>query len=410
MRDSPKLAVIAVAGLFAGCGFKAGTGSQVGGGSGGVAGGPQSIATGGAGSSGTGGRGTGGTVINGTGGKPDSTGGDIGFGTGGATCGQTNVSVTPQPPDILIVQDRSLSMTDDSSGRACAGGSMNGDGKCGAASKWTQVINALDPVVMQTQSTVSWGLMFLGDEPVMCGAATTPVVPITPGTSYARIQAALAGVQFTGATGTPTAAVVNNAVQYMQGLTDPNPKFLLLATDGEPNCAGGNLNTNDDVGAENAVAAAKAAGIPTFVVGIATATDAAATKALNTMAVNGGEAQVGAATQYYAVTDTADLLTVLAKIISAATPCTIPLSGITGSLDKVAVSAKEAAGQTVEIRHDDTNGWSYTDATKTAIILNGDACRNLQTVTYTAFQFIYTCATGKICIDNCPGQSDAGRP
>ena len=216
-------------------------------------------------------------------------------------------------------------------------------------------------------------------------------------------------MQFTGQIGTPTAAVVNNAVTYMQSLTDPNPKYLLLATDGEPNCAHGSAGNNDDVGAENAVAAAKTAGFPTFVVGIATTSDAAATSALNQMAVNGGEAQVGAATQYYAVTDTADLLTVLGKILTSAMSCTIPLTGVAGNLDKVAVSAKDASGQTVQIPEDSTNGWSYTDANKTAIILNGDACHDLQSVTYTAFQFIYTCSTGDICIDNCPTQKpDAG--
>ena len=67
-------------------------------------------------------------------------------------------------------------------------------------------------------------------------------------------------------------------------------------------------------------------------------------------------------------------------------------------LDKVAVSAKDASGNTIEIMQDATNGWSYTDPTKTAIILNGDACNNLQSVTYTDFQFLYTCATGMITI------------
>ena len=43
-------------------------------------------------------------------------------------------------------------------------------------------------------------------------------------------------------------------------------------------------------------------------------------------------------------------------------------------------------------------------ATKTAIILNGDACNNLKSVTYTGFQFIYTCATGVIMI------GEVGRP
>ncbi|HXU61255.1 MAG TPA: VWA domain-containing protein, partial [Polyangia bacterium] len=273
---------------------------------------------------------------------------------------------------------------------------------------WAQVVAALEQVVMRTQTTVNWGLMFLGDETAMCGAAAAPVVPITPQTSYPPIQAALAGVQFNGAIGTPTTAVINNAVTYLQTLTDANPKYLLLATDGEPNCARGTANNNDDVGAENAVAAAKAAGFPTFVVGIATA-GTTATDALNTMAVNGGEAQTGAATKYYAVTDTADLLDVLTKILTSAMSCTIPLTGIDGDLDKVVVSAKDASGQTVQIPQDGTNGWSYTDASKTAIVLNGDACHGLQTVTYTGFQFVYTCSTGVICIDNCPTQ-DAGSP
>jgi len=277
-------------------------------------------------------------------------------------------------------------------------------------SKWAQVIAALDPVVMQTQTTVNWGLMFLGSEPDMCGVATAPVVPITPATSYAPIHAALAGEMFTGQIGTPTAGVINNAVTYMRSLTDPNPKFLLLATDGEPNCAGGTVNTNDDVGAQNAVATAKTAGFPTFVVGIATSSDPAASNSLNTLAVTGGEAQTGAATQYYSVTDTASLLTALQKILKAATPCTIPLTGVNGNLDKVAVTAKDANGNTIQIMQDPVNGWSYADPSMTAIVLNGTACNNLQSITYTAFQFIYTCASGNICIDNCPDQRDGGTP
>jgi hypothetical protein len=193
---------------------------------------------------------------------------------------------------------------------------------------------------------------------------------------------------------------MNNAVKYLTGLADPNPKYLLLATDGEPNCANGSnsLNTPDDTGAQNAVTAAYTAGFPTFVVGIATTSDPAATNSLNAMAVSGGEAQTGAATQYYAVSDTATLVGVLNKILGKALSCTIPLSGVNGTLDKVAVSAKDVNGNTIEIMQDDTNGWSYTDATKTAIILNGDSCNNLQSVTYTDFHFIFTCSTGMIKI------------
>jgi hypothetical protein len=400
-----------LAGLLSGCGFAGASGQLARGGSNGTdagAGGSGGSGKGGSGGShsGSGGGGSGGTTSTGSGGSgffgSGGDGGDVGLGVdmAPATCGQSSVSVMPVPPDILIVQDRSLSMTDNSSDQACDGGTIQGNGNCGATSKWAQVTVALNQVVSQTQTKVNWGLIWLGDEPAVCGAATAPVVPITPATSYPLIQAAINGVQFTGAIGTPTAAVMNNSVQYLNGLTDPNPKYLLLATDGEPNCATGsaNVGTSDAVGAENAVTAALTAGYPTFVVGIATTSDAAASNALNTMAMNGGEAQTGAATQYYAVTDTAGLETVLAQIVAKTVSCTIPLTGVSGTLDKVAVSAKDASGNTIEIMQDATNGWSYTDATKTAIILNGDACNNLQSVTYTDFQFLYTCATGMITI------------
>jgi hypothetical protein len=404
VRLSFRLAEFVIAfALVAGCTFKPPPLGEATTGAGGAGAG---LGSGGAGA-GAGGSGGGVNVGTGGGGLFSGTGGDVGVMGGG--CGQTNVSVTPLPPDILIVQDRSLSMTDDTTDQPCAGGSAAGNGNCGATSKWAQVIGALDPVVMQTQTIVNWGMIFLGSEPTQCGAATTPIVPITPMTSYPPIHAALSGEMFTGQTGTPTAAVMNNAVAYMKSLTDPNPKFLLLATDGEPNCAGGTLARNDDTGANTAVAAAMAAGFPTFVVGIATTTDPAASNSLNMLAVTGGEAQMGGATQYYAVTDTASLLSALNKILSAATPCTIPLSGVNGSLDQVAVTAKDANGNTVQITEDATNGWTYTDASKTAITLHGDACKNLQSVTYTAFQFIYTCASGHICIDNCPN-ADAGSP
>jgi hypothetical protein len=352
---------------------------------------------------GSGGSGQGGSVASGGNGFFGSggDGGDVGLGVDMASpnCGQTSVSVTPVPPDILIVQDRSLSMTDNTMDKSCDGGTMAGNGNCGATSKWSQVIAALNQVVQQTETKVNWGLIFLGAEPTECGAATTPVVPVGP-SNFSQIQAALNGETFTGKLGTPTTAVMNNAVQYLTGLTDPNPKYLLLATDGEPNCAGGNGNigANDDLGAENAVTAAYTAGFPTFVVGIATTSDSGATNSLNAMAVNGGEAQTGAATQYYAVSDTATLVSVLGKILGKALSCTIPLTGVNGTLDKVAVSAKDVNGNAIEIMQDDTNGWSYTDATKTAIILNGDSCNNLQSVTYTDFHFIFTCSTGMINI------------
>ncbi len=376
--------------VLLGCGFNpapsAGTGSggststghggSTGAGSGGVGltGGP------GSGGSGQGGSGQGGST---------GSGGDVGLGTDASTsCGQTNVNVMPEPPDILIVQDKSLSMNDAPSGGTCT---------ATGCSKWAQVSAAIDTVVMATQTTVNWGLIFFGTDN-MCGVGTTPIVPITPSTSYTPISQAYASNM--PSSYTPTAAAVTAAVTYMQGVTDTNPKYLLLATDGLPNCKVGDRNVMDDdsPAAIAAVTSAQAAGFPTFVVGIGN-TQGDAT--LNKLAMAGGEAQVGSAdgNSFYEVNSTADLVTALDKIVGLVASCTIPLTGVNGTLDKVAVSAKDASGNTVEIMQDPANGWSYTDTSMTTIVLNGTACMNLQNGTYSDFQFIYTCSTGMICID-----------
>ena len=54
-------------------------------------------------------------------------------------------------------------------------------------------------------------------------------------------------------------------------VADSNPKFILLATDGQPNCpASGDTNSDDSAAAIQVVADAYRAGVPTFVVGIGT--------------------------------------------------------------------------------------------------------------------------------------------
>ena len=365
-----------------GCGFDPGTPGQ---GSG--AGGSISTTVGNGGSNG-GSLGSGGIVLSGGGGSGGGGGDVTPTGTGGMSCGQTNVSVMPEPPDILIVQDKSLSMNMDATGAACT---------TPGCSKWSQVSAAMDSVVMATQTTVNWGLVFFGSNN-MCGVNTMPNVPITPNTSYMPISQAYANNM--PSSYTPTEAAVNAAVTYMQMVTDPNPKYLLLATDGLPNCKANDNNVMDDdsPGTVTAVTNAKTAGFPTFVVGIG---NTMGTSTLNMLATAGGEPQVGSAdgNSFYEVNSTADLEAALTKIVGMVASCTIPLTGVNGTLDKVAVSAVDSSGNTVQIMQDPTNGWSYTDGTMTTIVLKGTACTDLQNGSYSNFQFIYTCSTGTICID-----------
>lgn len=309
------------------------------------------------------------------------------------TCAQNQVPIQVLPPDIMIVMDRSMSMTDDENGQPCAGSNdTTGFGNCGTNSKWYKTIEALKSVVSATQREVNWGMFWLGDEPKQCGASKTPVVPITPRESYAPIQQALEGNAFAGKLGTPTALAVNNALAYMKTLDDPNPKYLLLATDGEPNCAGGKLDSVDTKGATDAVASAAAAGMPTFVVGIATTSSKTASPLLDSMAVAGGRAQSGAATQYYAVSDTETLETALKQILAMASSCAISLQNVPTGEYEMAISAEDESGQAVLVPESDSDGWIYSDSTsKESITFVGGACEKLKKGIFSNVQFVYTC-------------------
>jgi von Willebrand factor type A domain len=375
-----------------GCGFSPGTPGE-------------SLTSGGAASSGNSGGGTGGVSGTGTGiGLTSGAGGDVGFGTGGTTCATNNIPVMPEPPDILIVQDKSGSMTEQANGCCCGTGANNctgnvnctGASDCGANSKWSQVSAAIDTVVMTTQASVNWGLIFFASDN-MCGVSGTPNVTIA-GNNYTAISQAYANG--TPGSYTPTEAAMNAAVAYMKTLTDTNPKYLLLATDGLPNCVPNDKNAGDDdsPGATTAVMNAAAAGFSTFVVGIGNTMGDAT---LNGFATAGGEPQTGSAdgNSFYEVNSTADLVTALNKIVGIIASCTIPLTGVPAGETNVAVSVDDASGNPTKVPEDSTNGWSYTDTTDTAIQLNGSYCDSIKAGTYSNVQFVYACEGMPICID-----------
>jgi hypothetical protein len=300
-----------------------------------------------------------------------------------------NVPIAPLPPDILIVQDRSSSMKNDDSDSGCSGG-------CGASSKWSQVTAALTQVVTNTQASINWGLKFFSDNGA-CDASSAPVVAAAAGNG-AAISSAIGAASPGG--NTPTRDAITNGAAYLAGLTDKNDKYLLLATDGLPNCPVGcsgmakpstsctmTDNPSEDTAAEQAILTATQMGFKTFVIGIGNVTVAVGT--LNQMAVSGGEPQVGASTSYYAATDPTALENALNAIVGVVASCTIPLTGAPAGFTNVAISA-DAAGKTIEIPADPTNGWSYGTNMQT-VILNGMACSDLKNGTYTNLQFYYAC-------------------
>jgi hypothetical protein len=304
-----QISTAAAALVLGGCGFSPNQGPTGSGASGGSTG---NTGRGGfylAGSSGTGTGGTGATA-----------------GGTGTMCGETSRPTTKLPPNILIVLDASGSMNQDVN-NSMMGCPMTG---CGATVEVGVAHHpALNDVVMMTETTVNWGLKLFADGSGGCARQRQHGgCPCRTGTA-AMISTVITGRtdgmgNVLNGSSTPTRRAMDAAVAYFATVTEPNPKYILLATDGLPNCTGTSNNQNDDTpGAIAAVAAARTAGIPTFVVGIS-APAGAANDAMNMMAAAGGLPRA-ADPQYYPVTSAAELVAAVNSLVTIAASCVFPV-------------------------------------------------------------------------------------
>jgi len=361
--------------------------------------------TGGAGGNGT--AGTGG-IDGGAAGTGAGTGGIGSAGTGGTGAGaggNNDASTTPDVPpsdaacvpfeqtgvgshpDILVLLDASGSMDNDT-------GENNCDMGCGAKSKWALTTAAVNQVVTATSANVSWGLKFFADKDAMCTVSAGVSVPLGQGnaaaiaTAIAGRTSANGGVANGGAT--PTRAAVTAAVAYLSTIADGNPKFLLLATDGQPNCpVTGTSETDDSAAAIQAVSTTNQAGVPTFVVGIGTLYSTEVV--LDSLAKAGGHPRA-VMPAYYPASSTADLVTALNQLVGIARTCRLPVAPPAGhSRDAIEVLADGTA-----IPHDPThaNGWDYSDPAHTGVDLYGAACTSAMTGATVRLSIVFQCPPG----------------
>jgi hypothetical protein len=324
--------------------------------------------------------GSGGSAAGGQGGR----GGGAATGVGGSTgaggfgampCAAIDYVVERLPPEILILLDASGSMNEDARGMTC-------DQGCGATSKWAETVAAINATVARTDTDVSWGLKFFPDAAAgACGVANDVVaVPVAPGNA-ATIAAALEGR--TSANGglanggsTPTRVAEIAAVNYLSARTTINPKLILMATDGLPNCAPGQTDTTteDTAGTVQSIAAALSAGYPTFIVGVGIG-NSATEAVLDQMAVAGGRPRAGLPA-YFPVANTAELEAALLTLVQVARTCIFaipppPSSDGTASRSRIGVKVDDKF-----IPHDPThtNGWDYKDASQGLIEVYGPVC------------------------------------
>jgi von Willebrand factor type A domain len=281
---------------------------------------------------------------------------------GGAptTCEVKTVQTSPSVPDMLIVLDRS--------------GSMN-PGRGSATDRWSGSVDAITDVVGRYDDDIRFGLMTF---PAVGGdngcAAGTMNVPVGPGAG-GEIASTLGGMDANGST--PTAASLEAARQTLGPVVDQGPdvkvppKFVLLVTDGDPNCStpgmtggGGGIDTQARQDTIAAIAALAGDGIPTYVVGFETAGTSYAGQ-LDAMAQAGNTGT----TSHRSVNSGDDLALALEEVVRAVTSCDFRLDAPVKDASYVAVSVDS------RLRALDTAGDGWTlGADKQTVTLTGDAC------------------------------------
>jgi hypothetical protein len=181
----------------------------------------------------------------------------------------------------------------------------------------------------------------------------------------------------------------------MATLTSPNPKYLLLATDGEPTCnpdlPAANMNDIDAAGAQQAVTDAFNMGFKTFVVGIGDTMGAAT---LDQMAINGGMPQVGAATSFYQVTDAASLVAALQTILGRIGSCQFNIGLAPNSMTTNDLIDVFGDGMPIPRDTTHTDGWDYSNADKTAIEIYGPRCEAVKAGTTVNVTVTFRCIIG----------------
>jgi len=301
------------------------------------------------------------------------------------SCGLQTFDLMRKPTDLFLVLDRSASMQKDSMGNT-ANPPTN-------PSKWAQVVPAVTQVVTQTATSIPWGMKTFPEDGSECANATVTNkidVPVAP-MNAAAMSAAIAATTPNG-NGTPTSAAMDVAVSYLQSLTDGNPKYILLATDGAPSCSGtiGSLSKNTTKARTDAVAsvsAAAAAGIHTFVIGVATTSSSDVTT-LNNLAVAGLEPRADPTTRFYLASSQADLVTALATITGQISSCTFPLNPVPPDPTNIAVkvSGSKAPQDTTH-----QNGWDYTAPDHSSVTVYGSWCDMIKTTASNMVEIVYGC-------------------
>lgn len=308
-------------------------------------------------------------------------------------CNVATNTATKQVGDLLLVLDRSSSMNsamDSDSQCGVGGGGRRRDASAATCqSRWEVVQTTLKQVLAASEKDVNWGLlMYSTPGQGTCTVSDKVQVEIGAGNGNQILsQISTAGTETT----TPTRKAVNAGVKYLQGLKGTESKSILLATDGQPNCAGDTGSAGgEDVGpATDAIKAALEAGFKVYVLGIGPEANATT---LNGFAEAGGTAikdVSGAGKNYYAALSAEELAKHFGSIVSSVASCTFTLA--TAPDPAVPVAVEFDGDKNKRAPQDGADGWNYSTADRKTIQLYGSWCDGLMNGTYKVAKVLVGC-------------------
>lgn len=296
-----------------------------------------------------------------------------------ASCGaqMANIGVVNlgDPPDLLVVLDRSGSMSAPPSTFPPV-----------FTPKWTTMKTSLTSVVTAKQQQIKFGLLeFPSDDDPGCSAVATPKVNI--GLGAAPAFASYFSARSPGGN-TPAHVGLASALTYFNSIpVNTAGRYVLFATDGLPNCLGGDPNTGSDAATVAAVTALFNAGIKTYVLGFGGAFGGTPA-VLNDAAVAGGKPKPGAV-KFYEASNQAELDTALAAISGGiiVPSCSFQLQSAPPDPNNVTVTIN---GAPVPRSPSHGNGWDYYPNAMT-ITFFGTYCQQISSGAMTNVAFSYGC-------------------
>jgi hypothetical protein len=319
-------------------------------------------------------------IPTGSGGQPGATGvTDGGSGpppTSDANCGNSASTMTQVPADLLLVLDRSGSMTNSISDDSLCDPSVGG-----CAQRWATMVSAMRLVLASSPTSIQWGLKLFSTPGITTASGSTPAgcvvspeieVPLGAGNAETLVaDIATTEPNFN----TPTRAALETALAYLKTSKDGRSKYILLATDGEPNCAAaGPYATSADLSATLAVISeAKAAGISVYVIGVGISS-----ANLDEMARQGG---TGA---FYPALSPQSLTAALEAIVGIVASCVYTMTSPPPEPNNLGVYLDKKL-----VARDEIDGWSLRAPDQ--VVFHGRTCEGIKAGAYKNVQVLFGC-------------------